>query len=54
VDLPSDELRVEVWEEMIDLNRKGVLYGIAAALPVFRKAGFRAFRQHRFHSRTYH
>ena len=25
---------------MIDLNIKGVLYGIAAALPVFRKQGF--------------
>ena len=32
-----DELRVEDWEEMIDVNIKGVLYGIAAALPVFRK-----------------
>src|SRR5436190_7905082 len=31
-----DELRVEDWEEMIDVNLKGVLYGIAAALPVFR------------------
>jgi NADP-dependent 3-hydroxy acid dehydrogenase YdfG len=25
---------------MIDVNIKGVLYGIAAALPVFRKQGF--------------
>lgn len=24
---------------MIDINIKGVLYGIAAALPVFRKQG---------------
>jgi NADP-dependent 3-hydroxy acid dehydrogenase YdfG len=32
-----DELRVEDWENMIDVNIKGVLYGIAAALPVFRK-----------------
>ncbi len=31
-----DEIRVEDWEEMIDVNLKGVLYGIAAALPVFR------------------
>lgn len=31
-----DELRVEDWEEMIDVNIKGVLYGIAAAMPVFR------------------
>jgi NADP-dependent 3-hydroxy acid dehydrogenase YdfG len=32
-----DELRVEDWEAMIDVNLKGVLYGIAAALPVFRR-----------------
>lgn len=32
-----DDLRVEDWEEMIDVNIKGVLYGIAAALPIFRK-----------------
>ena len=36
---PLDDLRVEDWEEMIDVNLKGVLYGIAAALPVFRKQG---------------
>ena len=34
-----DELRVEDWEEMIDVNIKGILYGIAAALPVFRTQG---------------
>ncbi len=34
-----DELRVEDWEEMIDVNIKGVLYGIAAALPIFRQQG---------------
>jgi NADP-dependent 3-hydroxy acid dehydrogenase YdfG len=34
-----DDLRVEDWEEMIDVNLKGVLYGIAAALPVFREQG---------------
>ena len=34
-----DELRVDDWEEMIDINLKGVLYGIAAALPVFRRQG---------------
>src|SRR5438132_9992409 len=38
-----DELRVEDWEEMIDTNLKGVLYGIAAALPVFRSQGFGHF-----------
>ena len=40
---PLDELRVEDWEEMIDVNIKGVLSGIAAALPVFRKQGFGHF-----------
>ncbi|MEW2521121.1 SDR family oxidoreductase [Actinacidiphila alni] len=34
-----DDLRVEDWEDMIDVNVKGVLYGIAAALPVFRAQG---------------
>ncbi|MET4781807.1 SDR family oxidoreductase [Glaciihabitans sp. UYNi722] len=34
---PLDELRVNDWEAMIDINVKGVLYGIAAALPVFRE-----------------
>ncbi|MER5727333.1 SDR family oxidoreductase [Streptomyces sp. NPDC002138] len=38
-----DDLRVEDWEEMIDVNLKGVLYGIAAALPVFRGQGFGHF-----------
>ena len=35
-----DELQVDDWEEMISVNITGVLYGIAAALPVFRKQGF--------------
>lgn len=38
-----DELRVDEWDNMIDINIKGVLYGIAAALPVFRKQGFGHF-----------
>lgn len=38
-----DELRVEDWENMIDVNVKGVLYGIAAALPIFRRQGFGHF-----------
>src|SRR5436189_1317251 len=38
-----DELRVDDWEAMIDVNIQGVLYGIAAALPVFRKQGFGHF-----------
>ncbi|MFI2751996.1 SDR family oxidoreductase [Cellulomonas sp. P22] len=33
---PLDELRVDDWDRMVDVNIKGVLHGIAAALPVFR------------------
>jgi len=33
---PLDDLRVDEWDQMIDVNIKGVLYGIAAALPGFR------------------
>jgi NADP-dependent 3-hydroxy acid dehydrogenase YdfG len=40
---PLDDLRVSEWEDMIDINIKGVLYGIAAALPIFRKQGFGHF-----------
>ena len=35
-----DDLQVADWEEMIDVNIKGTLYGIAAALPIFKKQGF--------------
>lgn len=31
------KVRAEEWERMVDINIKGVLYGIAAALPVFQK-----------------
>jgi NADP-dependent 3-hydroxy acid dehydrogenase YdfG len=31
-----EQLKVEEWDRMIDVNLKGVLYGIAAALPVFK------------------
>lgn len=34
-----DALRVEDWDAMIDVNLRGVLHGIAAALPVFRRQG---------------
>lgn len=30
---PLERLKIEDWERMIDVNIKGVLYGIAAALP---------------------
>jgi NADP-dependent 3-hydroxy acid dehydrogenase YdfG len=32
-----DAVDVEGWEAMIDINLKGVLYGMAAAIPVFQK-----------------
>jgi len=38
---PLDRLKIDEWDRMIDVNIKGVLYGIAAALPVMKaqKAG---------------
>jgi NADP-dependent 3-hydroxy acid dehydrogenase YdfG len=30
---PLEALKVDEWEQMVDVNIKGVLYGIAAALP---------------------
>lgn len=36
---PLHELRVDEWDAMIDINLKGVLHGIAAALPVFDAQG---------------
>lgn len=36
---PFDELAVNDWETMVDVNIKGVLFGIAAALPLFRQQG---------------
>lgn len=32
-----DALKVDDWDAMIDVNLKGALYGIAAALPVFKR-----------------
>ena len=34
---PMNECRTEEWDRMIDVNVKGVLYGVAAALPIFKK-----------------
>jgi NADP-dependent 3-hydroxy acid dehydrogenase YdfG len=34
---PLEKTMVEEWERMIDINIKGVLYGIAAALPIFQR-----------------
>lgn len=33
---PLDRLKLDDWERMIDVNLKGVLYGIAAALPLMK------------------
>ncbi|MDV6315221.1 SDR family oxidoreductase [Idiomarina sp. HP20-50] len=34
---PLDALKVDEWDTMIDVNIKGVLYGVAAVLPVMRE-----------------
>jgi len=36
---PVADLDVNGWNAMIDVNFRGVLYGVAAALPVFREQG---------------
>ncbi|WP_181807866.1 SDR family oxidoreductase [Streptomyces shenzhenensis] len=36
---PLDALRTDEWDRMIDVNVRGVLHGIAAALPVMRAQG---------------
>ncbi|MBK3778338.1 SDR family NAD(P)-dependent oxidoreductase [Azospirillum brasilense] len=37
---PIASLKVEEWDRMIDVNIRGVLYGIAAVLPVMNGQGF--------------
>lgn len=34
---PLNELKIHEWDQMIDVNIKGVLYGIAAVLPTMRE-----------------
>jgi NADP-dependent 3-hydroxy acid dehydrogenase YdfG len=36
---PVADLDVDGWSAMIDVNLRGVLHGIAAALPIFRRQG---------------
>ncbi|MBL7237855.1 MAG: SDR family oxidoreductase [Komagataeibacter hansenii] len=36
---PLSDVKVDQWNQMIDVNIKGVLYGIAAALPVMQAQG---------------
>ncbi|MGH6861577.1 MAG: SDR family oxidoreductase [Phyllobacterium sp.] len=37
---PMASLKVEEWDRMIDVNIRGVLYGIAAVLPIMNRQGF--------------
>jgi NADP-dependent 3-hydroxy acid dehydrogenase YdfG len=34
---PLERLKVDEWDQMIDVNLKGVLYGIAAAIPYMKE-----------------
>lgn len=34
-----DEVAIDDWMEMVDVNLKGFLHGVAAALPLFRRQG---------------
>lgn len=36
---PMDEVKVDEWSRMFDINVMGVLHGVASALPLFRKQG---------------
>ena len=36
---PLSDLKIDEWERMVDVNIKGVLYGIGAALPLFMAQG---------------
>jgi len=36
---PMASLKVDEWDRMVDVNIKGVLYGIAAVLPVMNRQG---------------
>ncbi len=40
---PLAALRVDEWNQMIDVNVRGVLHGIAAALPIMKQQGFGQF-----------
>jgi len=38
---PIERLKVDEWDRMIDVNLRGVLYGIAAVLPHMKAQKFR-------------
>lgn len=37
---PMASLKVDEWDRMIDVNIRGVLYGVAAVLPIMNRQGF--------------
>jgi|SRR5680860_258885 len=49
---PLDALKVQDWERMVDVNIKGVLYGIAAVLPHMRERKSGQIIQHVLHRRS--
>ncbi|MCE3253459.1 MAG: short-chain alcohol dehydrogenase, partial [Cellvibrio sp.] len=36
---PIEALKIDEWDRMVDVNIKGVLYGIAAGLPIMKAQG---------------
>lgn len=40
---PMQALKVDEWDRMVDVNIKGVLYGIAAGLPIMKRQGYGQF-----------
>lgn len=42
---PLEALRVEEWERMVDVDVRGLLHGIAAALPIMQRPGSGAIEQ---------
>lgn len=40
---PLEAVKVDEWDRMIDVNIRGVLYGIAAGLPLMKRQGFGQF-----------
>ena len=49
---PLEALKVNEWNQMIDVNIRGVLHGIAAGLPDHEETGLRPVHQCFFHRRT--